>query len=375
MNASNKTAEFDDTFGERGKQLIYTPGNFYNFLPGLYPSADGTILIYGKYLREAFTPGFSGIGRLLKNGETDTTFGDTLDGFTHVPEASSPLWATDIAKTTRFLFLVTPTGDKVMLSRFDLNGKSPALFTIDTMGSSPSILGLADDKLLVTGTSQEGGVLHRRLPDGSNDSTFGTDGQQLFLEGRFVESWCATSNKERSLIYVSGMADNKGFITCMTPDGKVRSEFADEGTYRVETPNGSGNRCRKVVVTDDGGVLGLISVDGMEPSFLIKLTPEGVIDENFNDGNPLSLAGTVGEDLALQTNGLILVAHFSAPICGISRYLENGSSDTGFGQNGHLEFEKDVLSSIKRLAIDPDGKLLVGGTEGSITAILRLLIG
>ena len=161
----------------------------------------------------------------------------------------------------------------------------------------------------------------------------------------------------------------------LNADGSLDASFAAGGT-------GWDGEIRSVVVQPDGKILvggSLYSqFNGQPARGLIRLLPSGALDTTFNTGTGFD--GGNGDrmvfEMALQPDGKIVAAgSFNTvngqPRSAIARLNANGSLDTSF--TSPLSAQGIVLG----LALQPDGKVLVGGAQlassGTRQQLQRLL--
>jgi uncharacterized delta-60 repeat protein len=122
-------------------------------------------------------------------------------------------------------------------------------------------------------------------------------------------------------------------------------------------------------VQDDGRIVVAGTVDtatlGREVA-VARLLPNGALDGTFAGGWTL-VPVTAGDEQALavavQPDGKVLVGGSvdSGPIGFVVRLLANGALDNGFGDMGIVAF-LFVDNQVSALAVQPDGKILVGGS-------------
>lgn len=379
---SNKNAELDPAFGDGGKLDIRPPGNFPNDMPSMTLDSSGHLLIFGSYQRETPIQNQPGVARLKENGAFDTKFGDNQDGFTSAPQNIRTSSVSSLAMLPNGTFFVTgDAASQLPLIHYDIGGKY--LADRDLTGGQqsvlPRLLVTEDSKLLVAIGGLNGGVLYRRNDDGTPDPGFGEDGKQTFLtDSRYLSILHMSRGMKAASFYIAGEMGNDGFILRMKQTGEPDEGFAEDGIYRISMPGASVNTCRRVAELDDGRVLALITTSsGSGPiSYLIRLGQKGLADATFNRGQPLRIPGEIGEDIAIQADGKILVAHRDLEIGNLlTRYLPDGLPDTGFGDAGTvlLPFADDLFSAVKNVVVQSDGKIVVAGTSGSLTTLLRLM--
>lgn len=144
----------------------------------------------------------------------------------------------------------------------------------------------------------------------------------------------------------------QGRIARMWPDGGLDSTFMS-GT-------GAAGQVNALVMQPDGKVLigGVInSYNGIQCGSLARLFPDGRLDTSFSGGNGLSGAVTC---IALQADGKILIGGTFNILSGgfrrgIARLLSDGSIDTSFNVG------TGINTSISSIAVQADGKILIGG--------------
>lgn len=378
-----QTMELDPSFGVNGKLDIRTPGNFRNDLSTVTLDHSGRrLIVHGAYEREV--PGLSipGVAALIDDGAFDTRFGDMQDGLTTVPPVNLASSVSSVAKLADGSFYITGAAhSQLPLINYDQNGKFISIRDIaeGPQYSTPRLLGLGDT-FLVAAASNQGGVIYRRHADGEPDVSFGAAGKASFLTGNsYVSTLHMARSVNASSFYLGGELNNDGFILRMTHTGEMDQGFADGGVYTVRMIDARYTACRRVIELSNGKLLALINSSGSEQnaaSHLVRLTAEGRIDATFNRGEPLRVPGEVGEDITLQTDGKILVANRSMTTGNkLTRYFPDGGLDTEFGSDatGSITFTSEQIGFVKSVVVQPDGKIVVAGTSGSITTLLRLL--
>ena len=96
---------------------------------------------------------------------------------------------------------------------------------------------------------------------------------------------------------------------------------------------------------------------------IARLNDDGTLDRTFAEGPALGIDGQVNA-LAIQPNGGIIVGGtFSQAgqfeTRNLARYQPEGSVDRSFGGGGTVEHGAD--GTVHALAVQPDGKIVVGG--------------
>ena len=105
------------------------------------------------------------------------------------------------------------------------------------------------------------------------------------------------------------------------------------------------------------------TVNGIVRNNIARLNDDGTLDRTFAEGPALGIDGQVNA-LAIQPNGGIIVGGtFSQAgqfeTRNLARYQPEGSIDRSFGGGGTVEHGAD--GTVHALAVQPDGKIVVGG--------------
>ena len=137
-----------------------------------------------------------------------------------------------------------------------------------------------------------------------------------------------------------------------------------------------------IALQPDGKILaggGFTSYSGVTRNGIVRLNPNGTIDNTFNIGTGFTNGRTVWS-IALQPDGKILVGGSFSTYSGVTRNriirLNTGGTidntfniGTGFsGGTGTLSISSGTVSTI---AVQPDGKILVGGDFSSYSGVTR----
>ncbi|MEO8675343.1 MAG: hypothetical protein ABI569_07175 [Casimicrobiaceae bacterium] len=111
---------------------------------------------------------------------------------------------------------------------------------------------------------------------------------------------------------------------------------------------------------------------------VFRYTPNGVLDATFGTGGAVSGALGTGEfasfRVALQPDGLIVAAGSftrtaggGAYHCALVRYMADGATDRGFGDDGMVVWDPNGnVSACTDVALQPDRQIVVGVQPGSV---------
>lgn len=224
-----------------------------------------------------------------------------------------------------------------------------------------------DDRILIGGDfTTVNSVLRKRLArlysDGTLDATFfageGPNGSVRALQVQEDGSILIAG----TFTQVSGT--NRNNIARLVPSGNIDQTF-DPGA-------GANNPIYAMILQPDGKIVigGNFSAYGPTPrNGVARLNPSGTLDSTFNPGTGAGGSGTFTVyALAQQLDGKILVGgdfetFNSAPARRLVRLNRDGSVDTSFNTSIGAD------GSVRSLAIQPDGRILVGGIFSSIQGV------
>jgi len=159
------------------------------------------------------------------------------------------------------------------------------------------------------------------------------------------------------------------------PDGTLDSSFAAGGV--ATTKVGSSSAANAVAIQADGKIVaGGFTWDFPRTFALARFTPDGALDATFGSGGKVITNvgfNTEIKDIALQTDGKLVVGGANGDAGDarnfiVTRYLSNGSLDTTFGSGGTAFtnfFGRGGMA--ERIVIQPDGKIVEVGSAGLVS--------
>ena len=329
----------DASFGTNGEAKAFaTRQRAFNRSVAMRP--DGTLLVGGSFATVDVSQDDTSAVSFMPDGTLDTTFNGT--------------------------------------GRIVLDLGSPSAF------ATASVL-QADGKLVVAGTTgvstgqQDGGsFLARYIADGTLDTSFGTNGLVLFDLGNTE----AVALQADGRIVVGGQKQLQSPTTpAFLPSSATFARFNADGTFDTTFGNGgiaafipaSGQTWLKAIaIQPDGRIAGAgFSLDGTGRSGLVmRVMPDGTLDSAFGAGGSMAVNLSSTNDeldaIVLQSDGRIVVAG-AAEVTGTqtsmtaARLDTSGALDMSFGGTGHVAVDFGGPSGAFALAVQPDGKLVLGG--------------
>jgi uncharacterized delta-60 repeat protein len=371
---------------------------------------DGKIVVAGATLNSSSGYDFC-IIRYNSDGSLDPLFGNNgkvttvlgnLDDYARsvaiqpdgkiVVAGTSRISTGGVASTVLFA-IVRYNTDGSLDTTFDTDGS----ITVDiaTGADFASSMAIANGKIVVSGSSIEGGTttyttIRLNTNDGSLDTTFSTDGKVMTLFSGSTNIGRACAIQPDGKIVVGGSANsglNASFgVVRYTLNGTLDTTFSTDGkaTIAMVAVN---NDNMGIVIQPDGKIVlgGNMSTPAPTATFdfaVARFNADGSADTTFDgDGKTNTPVGTgedVGNCIALQPDGKILVGGFFANNgnfdFALIRYNANGSLDTTFDTDG--KFTTPVGTSNDKanaIAIQQDGKIILAGNDNGNFALVRLI--
>ncbi len=162
------------------------------------------------------------------------------------------------------------------------------------------------------------------------------------------------------------------------PDGSLDTSFGTDGVYINEF--GAGNDLAKSIVEQADGKLVIGGyVQNTDRDFAVmRLNADGSVDSDFGaSGVVYADFGTsdVGNDIAIQSDGDILITGASNADTDIRVVRLNGadgSFDNGFGVNGIATIDLGGSEDATSIAVDGFGRIILGGFRDADAFVARL---
>jgi len=230
-----------------------------------------------------------------------------------------------------------------------------------------------DGKIIVVGSryaavNNDDYLVARYNADGTLDTTFSGDGVFL-LSNSNSDNLNAVAIQADGKIVAVGQSNSlsEAYVIRLNTNGTLDTTFSGDGIFEI---SGAGVALSVALQSDSKIVIGSRGLSG--ESIIIRLNTNGALDTTFDTDGIVSLSPNHYEPygLAIQTNGRIVVAGTSSINAGgdIStiRLLTSGALDTSFDSDGIAVTSVYAGDSEARsLAIQTDGKIIVGGGPGA----------
>jgi len=363
---------------------------FDDVLGSIAVQANGKVLAAGKY--DNLLVGGLFVVRYDPDGSLDNTFGDlngvednAVIGFQGVG---------DIAVQPDGKILLCGTAmDGFYLTRLNYNGSIDADFGTDGVGLlGPSGVGAMeakalclqpDGKILVVGDGDEGVSLARFLPDGTLDASFGSStfpGVSYSSAGGDYAGASDVAVQPDGKILVAGQGGTplQFRVSRYLADGS-EDDGPDFGQFgEVLVPFGTvADRAAALALQPDGKILlgGTVFVDDITIDFgVARLNADGSLDPSFGSGGKVTTGSPAFQEtctsMVLQPDGKILQAGYAGNGDNndymLVRYHADGVRDSDFGTDGVVITNAQSNDRGGDLALQPDGKIIMGGTTNVI---------
>jgi uncharacterized delta-60 repeat protein len=284
---------------------------------------------------------------------------------------------------------IDPDDSVIALLRYNADGSLDPTFgtggrVLTSAGANSfahSVLVQPDGAFVVGGYGGSTAVLLRYAPDGSLDPTFAGDGiAEIATPGGFLGEDLARQPDGKIVIVGSvsaSPANDEVAVVRRNADGSADTSFDGDGL--VVTSLGSGIDSASAVAIQPDGMLVVAGVAAGAVA-LLRYDAAGALDASFDgDGIATTAIGTsaAARDVALQGDGRIVVAArvqtgtAGGYDFGVLRYDADGSLDAGFDGDGRavIGFTADSHDLAEAIAIQADGRIvLVGSTDFGIDA-------
>jgi uncharacterized delta-60 repeat protein len=273
--------------------------------------------------------------------------------------------------------LVRYNADGSLDTSFDGDGKVATGILSDDIGQS--VVVQPDGKIVVSGHSFNGSSfdfsLVRYNADGSLDTSFDGDGKIATGIAFHDASYSVALQSDGKLVAaghsLTGIGVNDFALVRYNTDGSLDTSFDGDG--KVTTDFGGTNDVgQSVAIQSDGKILVAgVSANGSSVDFaLARYNSDGTLDISFDSDGRVTTSFAAGSDagssVTLQPDGKIIVAgqsfNGSNTDFAIARYNADGSLDTTFGDGGKVTTQFGGFADEGySVTLQTDGKIIVAG--------------
>lgn len=377
----------DSTFDGDGKVSFPIGGYPSAYTMALQPDNKAVLVGVTQYPVTQETV----IARLNTNGSLDNGFGNRV--FTHFSKGDDHANAVAVQPDGKIIaagFNDNGTNKDFALARYNADGLLDTSF--GTSGRVTTAIGNGHDearaiavlpsgKILVAGYATVNNINQFALvcynADGTLDLSFDGDGKVLTAVGATHSIANAMAVQTDGKIVLAGTASNAAnwdfAVARYLPNGTLDAGFDADGKLVTPISNLT-DTARAIVIQADGKIV--IGGDGYNGGsnrdfVLVRYNASGALDINFdNDGKSFVEMGSSNDivnALAIQADGKIIAAgQGGSPDLNfaLARYTTDGFLDTDFDVDGRIytNFSFGSADAVRSMAIQTDGKIVVGGT-------------
>lgn len=360
----NTNGSIDTTFSTAFLNAMVTGPSVHIYKMGL--QSDGKIVVIGGFT-SVNGNAVRDIVRLNADGSYDSTF--STGSFTLTSADSSPLEDIDIQSDGKILLVghfymfngITCNG----MIRLNTDGTKDSTFSTSSTieeNEAKSIEELSDGKIIVGGWFRtfNGKTVNRILKlnsNGTHDLLFNATGLNNNVNTVALQADHKIVVGGTFTLY-SGTSINR--IARLNTDGTIDNNFV--------TGTGFNNSVNKIKIQQDtkmivGGIFS--NYNGTTFNRIIRLSSDGTPDTSFNIGTGFN---NVVNTIAIQSDGKIIIggnftSYNGSPSNRIIRLNSDGSMDTSFAIGSGFD------TYITDIAIQQDGKIIIGGNFTSYNGI------
>ncbi|HEX8737708.1 MAG TPA: FG-GAP-like repeat-containing protein [Pyrinomonadaceae bacterium] len=395
----NPNGTLDTSFGTDGSGVVVTDfgNNLNDRIDDIVLQPDGKIIAVG-YSKITWTE--MAFARYNPDGTLDTGFGTAGTGKIVTQFGVGDDFATEVALQPDGKIVIvgsqSTAGNNIALLRFNPNGTPDTTFDGDGIliysslrpdVSRISLIIQPDGKYIAgfTYNNQNNNrdfALVRFNPDGTLDSTFGTNGVVIAPVGISNDVLGDIVLLPDGKIIAGGSyvfpPANKSFsLVKFNANGSLDAGFGTGGKVFTTVTTGADEAIFKMALQPDGklAVTGVSVGNTSNTDFTIaRYQPNGALDLKFGEVGlvytTVQLSSDEVQDIVQQPDGKIIAAGVSrnqnlAFDCALMRYNPNGTLDPTFNGQGRVVTSLNNLDDgIFGVAVQPDGKIVATGYSG-----------
>ena len=251
-------------------------------------------------------------------------------------------------------------------------------FTNTPLEYFPTCLVVQQDNKIVEGGIVNGNytILLRLNPDGTVDSTFGTNGTFTDFTFKYQHPYDVKQQADGKLVVCGYYIENVfsgiiySLITRVNADGTLDKSFGEAG-HAIEKSE-LFPAAYSMAIQPDGKIV--CSADEPYGPKLIRYNTNGTLDSSFGENGLVttrfSKYGDNFKDVEIQADGKIVAAgtaqddaiNGKQPYIAVARYNTDGSLDESFGIGGKAVINyEDIYTKGTSLVVQPNGKIVVSG--------------
>ncbi len=311
-----ENGEPDLSFGENGMATSAVPfiGGSYGWMACSVLQPDGRVIVVSVRKEQSSERGIL-VHRFLADGNVDPGFG--TGGTTFIPLPGYwPMGVVSIEVLEDEKILI---GGEPDLIRLHSDGEIDSTFAKNGLckygeSATKSFSVLPDGKIVTFGHTYDepwSNVLTRFLPNGSLDSLFGTDGSVFSSIGTGCSGFDMVTMPDQRIVVCGDTT-----LMCFLPDGSLDDHFGTHGikylyfeNYTLAIKSMSLDLEGKILLTGQISGSGTRNEDKALYPFLIRLNPDGSLDQSFGYGGLIKspVQNSRGNDIRVDSNARIVI--------------------------------------------------------------------
>lgn len=388
----------DLTFNGTGV-ATFAPGPLHDNINRVAVQPDGKILFVGQSNVDdvSFTSLDLTVGRVLPDGSLDVTFGD--DGYYRLTNEGGSDFGYDLELQSDGKILIgggysiTDANTAFLVVRLNADGTPDNTFSGDGFtvieidageDYCRKIFPQADGSMICAGWSSFPGFVYNRITlcklsaDGILDPTFGNNsGIAIINQGTNHSYGVYDGAQEGEDLFLCGSVYDENLfadlpiIVKLNTYGEINSNFGTNGFLQSDTKG------YYLSMINHGNGLYIAGDDESANNYdamMIAYSYDGSIQSGFGiDGvSTFDLGNLDGwnamhymPDGRILATGVTGNSFFDRSLLA-ARFLPDGSIDTNFGNNGYITYGEGSFFDVGNdIALQPDGKIIIGGVTAS----------
>jgi len=371
----------DENFNENGKVITSIGSDSESIAYGVAIDSDDNIVVVGTDGDNFVVARYSGTGD--NAGKLDSTFGTggiVTSGLSGSAEAYGVVIQSDgkivvVGTSDKDFAVARYTTSGVLDSSFNTS-RGYVITSISGTDVAYAVKLQEDGKIVVAGKSKSNVAIARYTTDGVLDSsTFGSKKGYVSTNLPRTAIGYSLDITSEGKIIVGGVSSNNFAVAQYTHEGELDTNNFGSGLGYITTDLGSNDVSYGLVIDKNNDIL-LVGTNKTDFA-LVQYTSIGTLNTSFGQGLGTVItdigSGTVdaGRSCAVQADGKIVVIGTSSNKFAIVRYTSTGDLDLTFGTDGKTTTSLSGTSIAYDLAIQSDGKIVVVGTSNGRLAIAR----
>ncbi|MEZ5425082.1 MAG: delta-60 repeat domain-containing protein [Pyrinomonadaceae bacterium] len=267
--------------------------------------------------------------------------------------------------------------DGIVTTDFNSNQDLANSVAIDSQG-----------RIVVAGLSNNQFAIVRYNADGSLDTTFDSDGKVRTSVGSNTSKGNSVAIDVNDKIIVAGEVLNSGerdfAVVRYNTDGSLDTGFDTDGIVFTDINSNSNDEGYAVAIDSAGKIVvsGRTFITGSNTDIaIVRYNSDGSLDTSF-DTDGIVITDFNGTGTFEQANDVVIDANNKIVVGGgvnnagsnfmLARYNTDGSLDTSFDTDGFQTVDFGGPDSGRSIAIDSNGRIIVGGNTNDAFGIARL---